>query len=116
MALLKKSTLTNLFDNHPPFQIDGNFGSIAAIGEMILQADGDDVYLLPSLPEELGDGSIRGIYVPGKSFFNLSWKNGKLTEFTVNTNAALYKARVHYSDKVMDILIKNGESAHFDIG
>ncbi|MCR4840207.1 MAG: glycoside hydrolase N-terminal domain-containing protein [Lachnospiraceae bacterium] len=116
VALLKKSTLTNLFDNHPPFQIDGNFGSIAAIGEMILQADGDDVYLLPSLPKELGDGSIRGIYVPGKSFFNLSWKNGELTEFTVNTNAALYKAKVHYSDKVMDILIKNGESAHFDIG
>ena len=115
VALLKKSTLDNLFDNHPPFQIDGNFGSIAAIGEMILQADGDEVYLLPALPDEMGNGSINGIYVPGKAYFSMEWKDSKLVSFIVKTNAENYKAHVHYLDKVYEVSITNGEVAYFDI-
>ena len=115
IALFKKSTLDNLFDNHPPFQIDGNFGSTAALGEMILQADGSSVILLPALPEQFSKGSIREIRVPGGAMYSLWWENGELKEFSVKAGRAIYHAVVKYRDKKFVLDMALGECAHFEI-
>lgn len=88
-ALLTKSTLGNLFDNHPPFQIDGNFGGLAGIIRMIVQsrvkAENGEVVVefLPALPAAWKDGSLRGVALCGNLEADLSWKDGKITDWEI---------------------------------
>ena len=75
--LLADATLPNLFDNHPPFQIDGNFGGACGVAEMLVQDFGDKVYILPALPDVLPEGNLTGIHLQNGAVLDLEWKNGE---------------------------------------
>lgn len=78
-------TYPNLFDAHPPFQIDGNFGGTAGVCEMLIQSDGNTISLLPALPLEWKDGNVSGIRARGGYEIAMKWNDSKVTELTISS-------------------------------
>lgn len=77
----------NLFDAHPPFQIDGNFGGATGIAEMLMQSTADKIELLPALPSALPSGEINGLCARGGFVLNISWREGKLEQLEITSKA-----------------------------
>jgi alpha-L-fucosidase 2 len=97
----------NLFDAHPPFQIDGNFGGAAGMAEMLVQSHLGEIELLPALPAALPDGSVKGICARGGFVLNLTWKGGKLQNLEVVSRTGGV-CRLKYGNKQAEIATQRG--------
>jgi len=92
-------TYPNMFDAHPPFQIDGNFGGAAGIMEMLVQSWGGELILLPALPSAWPDGSVRGIRARGGLMIDLAWRGHRLASLAVKGPKGA-GARIRYDGKL----------------
>ena len=108
IELLKHSTLNNLLDDHPPFQIDGNFGATAAIANMLLHSKEDTVQLLPTLPQEWKDGSVTGLCAKGGLVVDFSWEDGKVIKAKVLAKKD-YRGKIFYNERKIDLNLGAGE-------
>ncbi len=114
LLLTPDRTYNNLFDAHPPFQIDGNFGAVSGINEMLLQSQGGKIRILPALPSKWATGNIAGIRARGGVVVDsLAWKDGKLTylKLTSENNTPLH---LEYAGKTFSITTKSGSSYELD--
>ena len=109
--LLSNGTCDNLWDTHPPFQIDGNFGGTAGIAEMLLQSHAECLHLLPALPDAWAEGSVKGLRARGGFIVNIRWKAGRLTEVDV-TSLAGEKCTLRYGGEELEFATKAGKTYH----
>ena len=111
--MLTKSTYANLFDRHPPFQIDGNFGVTAAIAQMLVQSREHKIILLPALPKAWDHGEVNGLRLVGNASIALAWENGKLTRCAVTADQA-YEGEVVYGEMRQAVKLEKGETVMLD--
>ena len=107
--LLKNGTNDNLWDTHPPFQIDGNFGGTAGIAEMLLQSQGEILNLLPALPNAWKEGKVSGLMGRGAFEVDIQWTDGKLKETRILSKAGA-DCHVYYQGHELSFSTKKGRS------
>ncbi|MDI6401308.1 glycoside hydrolase family 95 protein [Balneolaceae bacterium ANBcel3] len=110
--LLEESTLPNLFDTHPPFQIDGNFGGTAAVAEMLLQSHLGYLHLLPALPDAWNSGRITGLKARGNFEVDMEWTDGNLQRVRVVSHAGL-PLKLYYDGHEAELPTSPGEVFYF---
>jgi alpha-L-fucosidase 2 len=103
-------TYPNLFDAHPPFQIDGNFGGSAAFAEILVQSSENEITLMPALPDAWKEGSVKGLCARGGFEISMEWKEGKITKASVLSKSG-NPCKVIYANKTYDLKIGKGKSA-----
>ena len=101
-------TYPNLFDAHPPFQIDGNFGGAAAVAEMLVQSDENEIRLLPALPDAWESGSVKGICARGGFEIAMEWSNKTVMVLNISSKNG-GKTTLIYGDDKRDVVLKKGE-------
>ena len=111
--LMEKSTLPNLFDTHPPFQIDGNFGGTAGIAEMLLQSHNGVILILPALPDAWPEGKITGLKARGNFEVSTEWHEGKATMITVKSLSGAPLAMA-YRESTVSMETEIGATYNFD--
>ena len=123
-ALFTGSTLPNLFCNHPPFQIDGNFGGAAAVAEMLIQSSGGIIRILPALPGNWHSGCLRGVALRGGYRADLSWEAGELNEIIIRKKSgnpgSASPVKILYRGQMLEYNHFSGEeliltSGHFTV-
>lgn len=107
LALLQHSTLHNLMDTHPPFQIDGNFGGTAGIAEMLLQSHANEIHLLPALPHAWATGSVKGLRARGGIEVELTWANHLLTNVMITADLTGL-VTIRYGESVVEKYLDAG--------
>jgi alpha-L-fucosidase 2 len=113
MLLRPERTYPNMFDAHPPFQIDGNLGGTSGIAEMLVQSCVGEIDLLPALPKAWPNGSVKGLRARGGFELDVQWQDGKLANVNVRSLAG-GSCRLRYGGVTRDLILAKGQNAQWN--